>query len=140
MVPFAQNYLTKKYLTDFIQHGHLYCETKKSGQCTTFASDMCDYMNNCNGNGVCSSMTGQCECDSGFFGADCGTKILELAADSEPIEVAVTGNRWTFVKVPRGLNHFGLEAESPDFLFDLYVKTGVDKIQDYSTFDSLIKS
>lgn len=53
MSPFAQPTLTRKYVSDLIynKEGALKCEDGKD--CPTMADQMCDYMNDCNGNGDC---------------------------------------------------------------------------------------
>ena len=77
MVPAYQPYLSMQFVKNFIEKGYLYCETDSNGKCDSIASDMCDYMNDCNGNGSCNSY-GKCECDSGFFGADCSSTVTDL--------------------------------------------------------------
>lgn len=51
MVPAFQPYLSMQYVENFIEHGYLMCETEDDGKCDSIASDMCDYMDDCNGNG-----------------------------------------------------------------------------------------
>ena len=70
MVPAFQPYVSMKFIENLIEKGYLYCDTDESGSCSSIASDMCDYMNDCNSNGSCNSY-GKCECDAGYFGADC---------------------------------------------------------------------
>ena len=77
MVPAFQPYASMQFVKNFIEHGHLRCETDKQGSCDSVASDMCDYMNNCNSNGSCNSY-GKCECKTGFYGADCSSTVLDL--------------------------------------------------------------
>ena len=67
------------YVTDYIEKGHLYCDTKANGSCKSVASDMCGYMNDCNGNGLCNSY-GKCKCSEGFFGADCLTTVTDISS------------------------------------------------------------
>ena len=77
MVPAFQPYASMQFVKNFIEHGHLRCETDGEGKCASIASDMCDYMNNCNSNGSCNSY-GKCECKTGFYGADCSSTVLDL--------------------------------------------------------------
>ena len=49
MVAASQPYLTMKFVMDYVNKGHLSCETESSGSCKSVASDMCDYMNDCYG-------------------------------------------------------------------------------------------
>mmetsp|Transcript_43309 Transcript_43309/g.57326 ORF Transcript_43309/g.57326 Transcript_43309/m.57326 type:complete len:262 (-) Transcript_43309:889-1674(-) len=77
MVPAYKPYVTMKLVEDLISKGHLSCETESNGSCGSVAADMCNYMNNCSGNGSCNSY-GKCECSSGFYGADCSTTVTDL--------------------------------------------------------------
>lgn len=64
---------------------------------------MCSYMNDCNGHGSCSKTTGKCKCNSGFYGADCGTTVKEFTFDynAQNFEAKnYTGSRWTYFMVP----------------------------------------
>jgi len=77
MVPAYQPYASMQFVENFINKGYLYCSTDSNGSCKSVASDMCKYMNECNGKGTCNSF-GKCECDSGFFGADCLSTVTDL--------------------------------------------------------------
>lgn len=78
MVPAYQPYVSMKFVMNYLEKGYLTCETESnSGKCESVASDMCKYMNKCSGNGSCNSY-GKCECNSGFFGADCSTSVVDL--------------------------------------------------------------
>ena len=72
MVPAFQPYASMQFVKNLIEKGYLYCDTEANGSCTSVASDMCKYMNDCNDNGQCNSY-GKCECNAGFYGADCLT-------------------------------------------------------------------
>ena len=79
MVAASQVKMTQSYVSDLLTYGELRCDGKT---CPTFASDMCDMMNNCNGNGVCSEETfGKCVCKQNWFGADCSVQVQELTKD-----------------------------------------------------------
>ena len=39
---------------------------------------MCQFMNNCSGNGTCDNKTGKCTCNAGYKGADCLMKVETL--------------------------------------------------------------
>jgi len=45
------------------------------------ASDMCEYMDDCNKKGTCGS-DGKCVCNAGYYGADCSVKVTSLDAPS----------------------------------------------------------
>lgn len=77
MVPAFKPYVSMQFVKNFIEKGELYCETDSNGSCHSVASSMCTYMNDCNGNGSCSSF-GKCECSQGFFGPDCSTSVVDL--------------------------------------------------------------
>ena len=82
MVPASQPYLSMQFVKNFIESGHLTCETEDDGKCDSVASDMCNYMNDCNNNGSCNSY-GKCECDTGFFGADCSSTVTDMSTQEE---------------------------------------------------------
>lgn len=82
MVAASQPYLTMKFVMDYINKGHLSCETIDGGSCKSVGEDMCTYMNDCNGHGSCSSKTdGKCVCDEGFYGSDCTSEVDALLSD-----------------------------------------------------------
>lgn len=66
------------FVENFIAKGYLYCEDDSNSSCESVASDMCTYMNDCNGNGSCNKY-GKCECNADFFGADCTSSVMDLA-------------------------------------------------------------
>lgn len=69
MAPVTMTQATGMFVSDLLNYGELRCPTDVT--CTTFAEDMCTFVNDCSGQGSCSSTTGQCVCDSGYLGADC---------------------------------------------------------------------
>ena len=77
MVPAFKPYVSMKFVMNYLDKGYLTCETESDGKCGSVASDMCDYMNDCNGNGDCNSY-GKCECKTGFYGADCSTIVTDV--------------------------------------------------------------
>ena len=85
---------------DYIEKGYLYCETESNGSCKSIASDMCDYMNDCNGNGSCNSY-GKCECNKDFFGADCSSKVVDLTSTTtNSVQETVKASRWFYYLIP----------------------------------------
>jgi len=60
-VPTTQLGVTKQMLIDYIQNKKLVCHRNDSSQCET-APIMCNYMNNCSGNGQC-GWNGMCVCN-----------------------------------------------------------------------------
>mmetsp|Transcript_48937 Transcript_48937/g.36021 ORF Transcript_48937/g.36021 Transcript_48937/m.36021 type:complete len:95 (+) Transcript_48937:1362-1646(+) len=69
---------TKNFLGDFIGGRQLEC--KRAEGCD-LVEVQCKYMNDCNGNGDCS--TGFCICNQGFTGADCSQEYTKLTADMQ---------------------------------------------------------
>lgn len=51
MVPAFLPYLSMQFVNNYIESGHLTCETDTEGKCSSVASDMCKYMDDCNSNG-----------------------------------------------------------------------------------------
>lgn len=80
MVPVFKPYASMQFVMNFIEKGYLYCETDSNGSCGSVASDMCDYMNDCNGNGSCNSY-GKCECTTNHYGPDCSSDVVDLTAE-----------------------------------------------------------
>lgn len=89
MVPASQVTLSQNYIKDLLTYGKLQCGGK---DCTTFATQMCSYMNQCSSHGTCGETTGQCTCDDGWLGADCSTEVLEASTTT----IAVVGTKWTY--------------------------------------------
>lgn len=81
MVPVTMEKDSGMFVSDLIQYGQLRCPTNQT--CKTFASEMCSYMNDCSGHGSCSDSTGQCVCDSGYFGADCSVETTIVDSDTD---------------------------------------------------------
>ena len=126
-------------VTDFLEKGYLYCETETSGNCKNIASDMCGFMNNCNGNGVCNSY-GKCQCSSGFFGADCSTQVTDMTKmETNSADIKVSGSRWLYYLVPANAGDFDLKVSS-DRPISIYIRKGEIELPDSVNFDLLIKS
>lgn len=51
MVPAFQPYLSMQFVNNYIESGHLSCETEADGKCRSIAKAMCGYMDDCSGNG-----------------------------------------------------------------------------------------
>lgn len=118
--------------------GHLVCETETDGNCKSIASDMCDFMNDCNGNGSCNSY-GKCECSAGFYGADCSSEVTDLTKiEGLSAQVSVNGNRWFYYVVPEEIGDvtFSVNADRP---VSVYVRKGTSELPDAVNFDALIK-
>lgn len=61
MVPLLQTRLDGMYVLDLLTYGKLKCPNDED--CETFATNMCDFMNDCNGHGICNEETGgKCRC------------------------------------------------------------------------------
>ena len=101
MVPAFKPYLTMQFVKNYLTEGRLYCETSPNGQCSSVASAMCKYMNDCSGNGACNS-NGKCMCNPGFFGADCSTRVTDLTKlEGGLVNEKVKSSRWLYYAVPR---------------------------------------
>ena len=139
MVPAYQPYASMQFVMDYIEKGYLYCETESNGSCKSVASDMCDYMNDCNGNGSCNSY-GKCECDKDFFGADCSAKVVDLtSASANSVEETVKASRWFYYLIPEQTGDFTLNLNS-DREVSVYIRKGVTDLPDTVTFDALVKN
>jgi len=138
MVPAYQPYLSMQFVKNFIEKGYLYCETDSNGSCSSVASSMCDYMNDCNGNGSCNSY-GKCECSEGFFGADCTTTLVDLTtAVDNKAEETVTASRWFYYTIPADSGDYQLSLTS-DRDVSVYIRKGTADLPDTVTFDAVIK-
>ena len=69
-VPITQQLASRNFLEDIIVNGKLTCHKDDPLKCET-GPIMCSYMNGCSGAGECNQVTGRCECQGGYFGADC---------------------------------------------------------------------
>jgi hypothetical protein len=123
-----------KFVTDYVNYGELKCYD--GDDCATLAGDMCNYMQDCNGNGSCSSSTGLCECKTGYFGADCSVQVSEFENHSTAMqkvsESGVKGKRWTYFAVPAMTNTelYTATIESISVPFDVYIRKGLSSIPD----------
>lgn len=127
-----------QFVKNFIEKGHLYCETDTSGKCSSVASSMCDYMNDCNGNGECNSY-GKCECKEGYFGADCSATVVDLTSkDGNEASESVKASRWFYYSVPAGSGDFQFSLTS-DRDVSVYIRKGDTELPDTVTFDAVIK-
>ena len=73
---------------------------------------MCKYMDDCNGNGDCNSY-GKCECNTGFYGADCSSTATDLTTvDGNTQSESVTGNRWFYYVLPEDIGDVTLNVTS----------------------------
>lgn len=81
-VPWTNMATSRQFLKDYLNVQKLGCynATRQANQCST-ADIMCSYMANLNGdicsnNGVCDAvLTGHCQCNDGFRGADCSKPV-----------------------------------------------------------------
>ena len=139
MVPAYQPYVSMQFVKDFITKGYLYCETDENGSCESVAHDMCDYMNDCYGQGTCNSY-GKCECDAGFFGADCSSTVTDLTtADEQKVSETTTASRWFYYSVPADADDYEITVSSDNGV-SVYVRMGDTELPDPSNFDSFIKN
>ena len=70
----ADNYdAAKAFLDDYVKYGELRC--KAGDEKCHVRAQMCNYMNDCSGNGKCGP-SGTCICDSLYKGADCSFKAV----------------------------------------------------------------
>jgi hypothetical protein len=91
-IPATYYRASKSILDDFVNWGGLQCYDKAKHCRVT--SDMCSFMNNCNGNGVCQA-NGQCRCTPGFKGADCSYKAIVHPKDGRS-QVTTNGTEWFY--------------------------------------------
>lgn len=96
---------------------------------------MCDFMNDCNGNGSCNSY-GKCVCDAGYFGADCTSVVGDLSSSAG--SETVSGNRWFYYLVPEDSGDVSISIAS-DRPVSVYVRKGTTDLPDPVTFDALVK-
>ena len=66
-------------IKDIFDHGQLQCNAPLGGSCS-LVEQTCDFMNQCSGHGKC-NVHGFCECEPGYFSADCS--ILPEEADED---------------------------------------------------------
>ena len=138
MVPAYKPYLSMQFVKNFIEKGYLSCETESDGKCNSVASDMCDYMNDCNGNGSCNSY-GKCECDAGSYGADCSSTVTELTTQEDyKSDETVKASRWFYYKVSGGLGDYQVSLTS-DRNVSVYIRKGTLDLPDPVNFDAVIK-
>lgn len=138
MVPVFKPQLTMLFVENFIAKGYLYCEDDSNSSCESVASDMCTYMNDCNGNGSCNKY-GKCECTSDFFGADCSTSVTALAsAGTKSDEQTFTASRWFYYSVGADQGDYSVSVTS-DRNVSVYVMKGSSTLPDTINFDSFIK-
>ncbi len=135
MVAASQVKMTQSYVSDLLTYGELRC---KGETCPTFASDMCDMMNSCNGHGQCGNSTyGKCVCNSGWYGADCTVQVNAL---SDEFATTLQHTTWTYFKVTPSEVQSGFSAQiAANSSFDLYIRRGTDAIPDPSNFDAVLK-
>ena len=138
MVPAYQPYLSMQYVMDFIEKGYLYCsDDKQNGSCSSVASYMCTYMNDCNGNGSCNSY-GKCECDSGFISADCSQTATSLSKTGQTSKSkTIDGALWTYYKIQSGTGDSAQLTVTSDKAVSVYVRKGLTDVPDTVTFDIL---
>ena len=137
MVPVSEPLLSKLYVQSMMEHGHLACEMESSNKCLSFADSMLAYMDNCSGHGSGSTSTGKCTCNSGWYGADCSTKVTDLS-ETTAVDENISGARWTYYSVP-ATEAFSLTVAA-DTGIELYIRQGLSEIPDYYTFDSVLKN
>lgn len=139
MVAASQPYLSMKIVMDYVKKGHLSCETISSGNCKSMADDMCDYMNDCNGQGTCSSSTnGKCVCDTGYYGADCSSTVDALTSSTSTYLKSPTGYRWKYFSVPASSDAQSVYMNS-DRAVSVYIRMGLTDLPDVVNFDAVIK-
>lgn len=141
MVAASQPYLTMKFVMDYVNKGHLSCETIDGGNCKSVATDMCTYMNSCNSHGSCSEKTdGKCVCDDGYYGADCASEVDKLIADKTHYTYikSATGYRWFYFSLPT-TGDYSVSVNS-DSAVSVYISKGTTNLPDPVNFDTLIKN
>ena len=102
---------------------------------------MCDYMNKCNGNGACDSVSGQCTCNAGWKGADCAGKSDSLAAGYTK-RFTTNGTQYlhfTYSKgVPTGYSYEFILSSSQRL--DVYVSAGINSDPNELNYDLAFRS
>jgi len=82
-------------------------------------------MNNCNGQGKCNNVTGQCECDAGYKFADCSKKVYEMKDQGgKDVDVDLVGPGW-FTLQYSGKKPTSLSIK-PNVTSDVYISKGSD--------------
>lgn len=87
------NYYSPSYafISDYIAGKKLACHNPEDN--CSVAQKRCDAMNNCNGNGSCNLVTGQCECNDDYKFADCSKKWMNMTANYE-VDISLKGPMW----------------------------------------------
>jgi len=89
-------------------------------------------MNNCNGQGTCNQVTGQCECNVGYKFADCSKKVMDLE-DSNDIDMTFQGPQW-FTMQYNGTDSSTLYI-TPNVTSNIYIAKGVDSDPNNFVYD-----
>jgi len=128
------------FVSDLLTYGKLRCPTDV--ECDTFADTMCTFMNDCSNHGSCSSSTGQCVCDSGYYGADCSVAPLKLSLTQSGTFVETSLTKWQYFKIgDQSGEDYSLQFSNDDnTLFDVYIKYGIDTIPDAVDYDVILKN
>lgn len=114
--------VTQSILNDYFTKGSLQCHNTDG--CST-KGKTCEFMNNCMGNGVCDPNNGECLCNKGWVGGDCGKRLQYLTPFFSQNKI-ISGAEWTFFTYDEALYYneryeLTLQSESP---MDIYLTHG----------------
>lgn len=117
-----QNYFapTYQFLWDYIDGKRLSCH-KSSASSTDGCSvvkQQCEAMNQCNGQGTCNQVTGQCECNAGYKFADCSKKVVDLT-DGYDENLNMYGPMWYTMQFSG--NSTSTLTLTPNITSDIYI-------------------
>ena len=132
------NYFSPSYsfLSDYIAGKKLVCQKTDGDKCSV-VSQRCSAMNNCNGNGSCNQVTGQCECSDGYKFADCSKKVMDLS-DGDNIDISLHGPMW-FTMQYSGSSSSKLYL-TPNITSDVYISKGSKSDPNNFVYDMSFKN
>ncbi|CDW87058.1 serine carboxypeptidase [Stylonychia lemnae] len=159
--PLNQLQTTYQVLSDFLAKGTLVCHKDNPEDCQV-TKTMCQFMTNCNGNGICGD-SGQCTCNEGYKSADCSEKVEQLTA-SYHSQVTTNGTQWHYYQYQNGLAanlHYemvfssqmpldifissGWQSDPNEFQYDLafrqqnYIRITSKQFPNFETFTAAVK-
>ena len=143
-VPANNYYPSFQFFSDYIAGQKLLCHRKNSEGvvddtlCST-TGDMCTAMNDCHGNGECSTTTGRCTCNEGWKFSDCAVESHSLT-DGFKETYKGTGPLWYSFSYAGSKHDTVLGIQTNDMSSDVYVKLGKDSDPNNFDYDMSFKN